>query len=60
MKQSKNDQIISQSQSATVWPDDQSTHRLYAFFALLMKIDKRNNPKNYEYQKSRNSTDQTT
>lgn len=60
MKQSKKDQIIPQSQGATIWSDDQSKHRLYAFFALLMKIDKRNNPKNYEHQKSRNSADQAS
>lgn len=60
MKQTKKDRILPPHQSAAVWSEDQSKHQLYAFFALLMKIDKRNNPKNYEHQKSRNSADQTS
>lgn len=60
MKQSKKDQITLQPQNAKVCSGDQSKHQLYAFFALLMKIDKRNNPKNYEHQKSRNSADQAS
>jgi hypothetical protein len=58
MKQSKKDPII--PQRAPIWSSDQSKHRLNAFFALLMKIDKRNNSKNYEHQKSRNSADQAS
>jgi len=33
--------------------------RLGAFFDLLLKIDKRNNPEKYDYQKYRNSANQT-
>ena len=60
MKQTKKDRILPPHQSTAVWSEDQPKHLLYAFFALLMKIDKRNNPKNYEHQKSRNSADQTS
>lgn len=36
------------------------TQRLCLFFELLMKIDKRNNPQNYESKKCRNHSDQAT
>lgn len=58
MKQKQNNQTS--LQNARDCSDDQSMHQVYDFFALLMKIDKRNNPKNYEDQKSRNSADQTS
>ncbi len=60
MKQTKKDHIHLNLKVLHVWSEDQSKHQLYAFFALLMKIDKRSNPKNYEHQKSRNSSDQTS
>lgn len=60
MKQTKKDHILPSHQSTAVWSEDKSKHQLCAFFALLMKIDKRNNSKNYEHQKSRNSADQTS
>lgn len=60
MKQKQNNQTSPQNQNAKDCSDDQSMHQVYDFFALLMKIDKRNNPKNYEDQKSRNSADQTS
>lgn len=60
MKQKQKNHISPQTQNAKGWSNDQSKHQVYDFFALLMKIDKRNNPKNYEHQKSRNSTDQTS
>jgi hypothetical protein len=60
MKQKQKNQTSPQAQNALVWSDDQAKHQLYDFFALLMKIDKRNNPKNYEHQKSRNSADQAS
>jgi hypothetical protein len=34
--------------------------RLGAFFELLLGIDKRNHPEKYDYQKHRDSADQTT
>ena len=60
MKQKQKNQPSPQAQNALVWSDDQAKHRVYDFFALFMKIDKRNNPKNYEHQKSRNSADQAS
>ena len=39
---------------------DANFHRLGAFFELLLGIDKRNHPEKYDYQKHRDSTDQTT
>jgi hypothetical protein len=60
MKQKQKNHTPPEAQNALVWSSDQSKHQVYDFFALLMKIDKRNNPKNYEHQKSRNSTNQAS
>jgi hypothetical protein len=60
MKQKQKNHTSPQAQNATIWSDDQSKHQVCDFFALLMKIDKRNNPKNYEHQKSRNSANQAS
>lgn len=37
-----------------------NSYRLGAFFDLLLQIDKRNHPEKYDYQKHRDSADQTT
>jgi hypothetical protein len=61
MKQKYKNHTSHQAQNAKAASShDQPKHQVYDFFALLMKIDKRNNPKNYEHQKSRNSADQAS
>ncbi|WP_158024980.1 hypothetical protein [Candidatus Protochlamydia sp. W-9] len=48
------------SHHSSTWLDDQAKHHVCGFFALLLKIDKRNNPQNYAYQKNRDHSNQAS